>query len=347
MSLDFIQLSVANQMSTGTQTPPPAIPAATLALSPQMKSATDFIAKLALAAIVAWNAHAYTVTPATPTIPPVTPSTVLSPAVPLPNIPAVVTPPVIPNTPVHEDAVVVQPRVVITTQLTPTPVPSLVVSLVDGQGNKFAGSIDAGKLWVASSPEGTELTPIASNPDDADIDQTSGNRFTAVLRNGCKVQIVATGMGKPIIVSVACNQAPQPPPIVTPVIPTVVPPVVPSVNPTVTVEQNSNSATRVLILYDPIAKYKSDQIAARDSTKVRDLLNEKVGATNWHCWSTRLSTSKQTADWQAFMQASLGAINAKSLATPVLCVEKGTHITFYSIDSESGELATLNQIFGS
>lgn len=349
-------------MSTG-QTSATQSATQTGGLTPQTKALVDTLAKYALALVVAWNAHAYV---ATPTVQPVPPPAVTVPNDRQPNTNVEVNPQAVPNTPKQEPktvvddtpATVVQPR-----QLTPTPadIPVASITVTDASGNAITDSASNGEQLVFSSvkalhgPDPLSLQWVVVPPQKQTITPDGSMLILTTPNSGYSTiyvqQIVALGNKiATASVTIKCGTAPQPPPVVpvSPVTPAVVPSVlVPSVTPAVTVEQNSNSGTRVLILYDPIAKYKSDQIAARDSTKVRDLLNEKVGNTGWHIWATSLSTSKQSSDWQAFMSASLGAIQSKGLSTPILCVEKGTHITFYAVDSESQLLSSLNQIFGS
>ena len=94
----------------------------------------------------------------------------------------------------------------------PVPDPPIsIVSIVDVKGNAVADSIDAGKLFIVTGPDKSELTAVVPPGSDVDIFEVAPNKINAVLRSGT-IQIVVTGVGKPSIVNVKCGHGSQPPP---------------------------------------------------------------------------------------------------------------------------------------
>jgi len=101
----------------------------------------------------------------------------------------------------------------------PTPTPIVIppvittgVTIVDAQGQPLGNSVNSGQMFVVTAPLGVTLTGVPTNSADADLIDVSDSKIVCTLRNGCKLQIVVTGASKPTIVSIQCNQAPQPPP---------------------------------------------------------------------------------------------------------------------------------------
>jgi hypothetical protein len=100
----------------------------------------------------------------------------------------------------------------------PTPIdPVATVTIADAAGKPLTNAVDAGHLFVVSAGDGVRLTPFPSNADDADVIELADNRLNVVLRNGCQLQVVISGAGRPTIMLITCNRGPQPPPVPDPV----------------------------------------------------------------------------------------------------------------------------------
>lgn len=152
--------------------------------------------------------------------------------------------------------------------LPPSPSPVGVVSVTDSAGRQVRGTVDAGTLFVAAVPQGAQiigiLQPNASFGDIADISDT---RIVCTLKAGGSLQIIAYASGsKPTVMSVTCNQAPQPPP--TPVPPTPIPDPTPPAPPQPTppkaknvsiaiVEDDSNRSADVAKLFSNLTSWES------------------------------------------------------------------------------------------
>lgn len=330
-------------MSTGTTTSP------LTASTTTIKSATPSTPTMTWTALVATLVAALVSgrLSALPTVPTVTPAVV----------------PVVQPIPQVQPNQVNPPNV----QPTPTIVPSHAITLTDSLGNQIANPVESGKMFVATAPAGIVLTPVpptvaaqpgfqptVTNQNNADIIKISDNKFAATLRNGATLQIVITGAGSPSILSVQCNQAPQPPPpvpIVNPVVPVNPPTPTPSVVPSPLVDTKT-VGVRVIILFDAKKSMTRDQITATESPKVTSLLSSKcvknaAGTPQWHRWDKDTDMSSQDATMKAFMSASLSAVLSESLSLPVLCVENGSKLMLYEITNEASILTPLNATFGS
>lgn len=270
------------------------------------------------------------------------------------------TPTVVPPAP---PAVVVQPKTVdppktdpvtppvIVAPVKPIPTVTQGVRIVDDQGNAVEGTIAPGIMLLASAPSGTVLTPVVApaSGKDAGIDVSSPNRFTAVLRNNCLLQIVVTGSGTPSIISIQCASPTPPQPIILDP-PVVIPPKV--VTPPAPIQDPKYAGVRVIILEDPLGKETEGQVSAINSPKVIAILNSKTvkdasGRPSWRKWNPGADVSREADPWPELMQACMAKIAEDPKPFPLACVANGEDVMIYSITNETATLSTLNSAFGS
>jgi len=210
------------------------------------------------------------------------------------------------------------------------------LTITDRHGNTITDTVDAGHQFTIDGSAGTTLTPIPSVADDADITEVSDSRLICTMRNGCKLQIVVTGAGKPSVIAVTCNHAPNPPPV---------DPVKPVVDPT----PKPSGAVRVVIFKDALGKaLTKDQVAAIGSTKMKALLDERcakdaAGLPAWHVWDKDITPPDA---WAKLVTATRSEIASKNLDFPILAIEVGNTLHLYEITNETAVLNTLNSVFG-
>lgn len=279
---------------------------------------------------------------------PVTPTVIVTPT------PNVVTPPVDPVKPVVNPPTPIDPQ--------PVPIPANNVTITDVATNQVIGTkVEAGRMFMVTVADGVNIAgAIQPDPSAGDLIEASSSKLYCVLRNldasgkplavSGKLQVIAYGAGKPTSITVECNLAPQPPPIINP---TVIPvnPVNPTpVNPTPI--PDVKSGVRVLTLIDDKGNMSRDQINALESPKVTAILNSKCvksssGHPEWHKWDQKADVSAVSADWQKLFNASKDSIASQSLKLPVMAIENGSKLTLYEITTEAALLGVLNSTFGS
>jgi hypothetical protein len=265
----------------------------------------------------------------------------------------------------QKTAPVVNPPVVVQPQVAPAvqpfnpvlPVPAIVippkptdppkpvntgVTVADMHGNPLGNAVEPGQMFSVTVSPGLILTPIpTADPRDSDVAEVAENRILATLRNGCTLQIVVTGSGsKPTVIAIKCNHGPQPPPKPVDPVPVTPPPVV---TPVLT------GGVRVVILRDAVQGLSQSQVAAINSPKVEQLLNEKcakdaAGKPAWHRWEKDVDTSALPA-WNKLMSATRSKIQSDNLRFPLLIVERGNKLHLYEITDEAATLKTLETVF--
>ena len=283
------------------------------------------------------NEEVVPVVPVTPVTPPVVP--VNPPVTP-------VVQPVTPVTPViPQPAIVIPPKPVVT----PTPI-GTGVTITDTRGNPIGNTVDPGVMFWVVANDGVTLTGPEKPGPDADIVEFAQNKLLCTLRHNYLLNIIVSGGGtRASIISVQCNHAPQPPPVVVPVVPPVVDPnpVVPTpppiVNPVLT------GGVRVVILRDAMKALSQPQVSAINSPRVEELLNAKcakddAGKPAWHRWEIDVDVSELPA-WNKLITATRAKIKSDGLTLPLLIVERGNKLHLYEITDESAMLKTLNDSF--
>ena len=209
-----------------------------------------------------------------------------------------------PPTPVvDKPPIVVQPPVVDTPPPVVKPDVAPPVTIVDGHGNTVNGSIDAGHQFTVTTIPDCTVTPVPSANQDADITIWSDQKFSATLRNGCKLLIVVSGATKPVVLSVTCNVAAQPPPIVNK------PPVVVDTPPPPPPVVNTGPYTLVVVY---------DKIDSRTAEVLQSYGTVNQLKAKGHTWKPLLLGSTAQIDPQGKLVVAI-AVN-KGLAAPYLGV---------------------------
>lgn len=252
--------------------------------------------------------------------------------------------PVIPLVPVPDPiSVVVPPK-----PIPPTPINN-GVSIVDKHGKPIAGPVDPGRQFSLVPDDGLTLTESIESADEDDIDcepvtfavdEKSKTKLLCTIRNGKTLSVIVTGGNKPAIVRVTCNTAPNPPPVdPTPK------PVDPPPNPSPVVQ----AGVRVVLLRSTAKAMSGDQVAAFNSPKVAEILDQKCvkdGANlpAWHRWDSEIKNPPDA--WGKLISAIQSKMVADKLECPLMAVQRGQDVKLYEITTESALINTLNQVFG-